>query len=230
MITIGSLFSGIGGLELGLERALGARTVWQVEIDAAARRVLQRHWAAAQRFTDVRDVGCTELSPVDVVCGGFPCQDISPANTRGRAGLSGKKSGLWNEYSRIVESLRPRWVVVENVTRGEPWVPTVRRDLWGSGYTSVSIRLRANQFGAPHGRDRTFVIAHADGERESRCTVHAEVALMRTAAGLVRYWGDAPPGGFRLADGVPRRMERNRQYGNAVMPVMAEFIGRLIEL
>lgn len=112
-LTVGSLFSGIGGLELGLERA-GMRTVWQVEQNEYCRKVLAKHWPDVQRFIDVREVGAHNLPPVDLICGGFPCQDISNAGTM--EGLAGERSGLWSEYARIVRELRPRYVVVENVS------------------------------------------------------------------------------------------------------------------
>lgn len=108
-MTLGSLFSGIGGLELGLERALGCRTVWQVERDPYARHILARHWPEVERFDDVRTVGQHNLTPVDLLCGGFPCQDLSAAGKG--AGLEGARSGLWYEMRRIIDELRPTWVV-----------------------------------------------------------------------------------------------------------------------
>lgn len=130
MIRIGSLFSGIGGLELGLERGIpGASTAWQVEIDPFCLRVLAKHWPSATRMTDVRSVGAANLAPVDLICGGFPCQDVSSAGAR--KGLSGARSGLWYEYLRIVGELRPRIVVVERgvADRASHWsaAPVFRR-------------------------------------------------------------------------------------------------------
>jgi len=90
-VRFGSLFAGIGGFDLGLERA-GMECAWQVEIDPWARRVLARHWPSVPRYEDVREVGAHNLEPVDVICGGFPCQDISHAGKR--AGIEGERSGL----------------------------------------------------------------------------------------------------------------------------------------
>lgn len=109
-MKVGSLFSGIGGFDQGFEQA-GLAVKWQVEIDADCNRVLERHWPGVTRYKDVRDVG--KLEPVDVICGGFPCQDLSVAGKR--AGLAGERSGLWFEFLRIVELNRPRWIVIENV-------------------------------------------------------------------------------------------------------------------
>ena len=164
-MRIGSLFSGIGGLELGLERAIpGARTVWQVEADPYARAVLAKHWPAVPRFEDVRTVTGDDLPPCDLICGGFPCQDISVAG-RG-AGLAGEKSGLWSEYVRLVREIRPRFVVVENVAallgRG---LSTVLGDLAALGYDAVWDCVPAQAVGAHHRRDRLFIVAYSGGSK-----------------------------------------------------------------
>ena len=159
-MLIGSLFSGIGGLELGLEWAGVGHTVWQVERDPFCRSVLERHWPNAKRFDDVRTVGATNLEPVDVICGGFPCQDISYAGKG--LGLAGERSGLWYEFARIVGEMGPRFVVVENVaaliTRGIGDVLGTLSDL---GYDAQWRTIRASDVGAPHRRERIFIVAHS---------------------------------------------------------------------
>jgi DNA (cytosine-5)-methyltransferase 1 len=167
-MRLGSLFSGIGGLELGLELALGCEVVWQVEREPWPRAVLARHWPAADRsVTDVCKAGASNLAPVDLVCGGFPCQDISTAGS-GRGIEHGEKSGLWREYARILRELRPRFVVVENSAalpfRG---LDIVLGDLAALGYDAEWSRIGACDVGAPHRRWRCFVVAwrvdrHAD--------------------------------------------------------------------
>jgi DNA (cytosine-5)-methyltransferase 1 len=162
-VTIGSLFSGIGGLELGLE-ALGLGPVrWQCEIDPFARAVLAKHWPEVKRYEDVRGIDET-IERVDIIAGGFPCQDISDAGKR--AGIDGERSGLWAEYARIVRLLRPRFVFVENVAaltiRG---LDRVLGDLASSGYSAEWDCFRASDAGAPHKRSRIFVLAYADGTR-----------------------------------------------------------------
>jgi len=156
MLTIGSLFAGIGGLELGLERALGAEVVWQVEREPFCLRVLEKHWPNAMRFDDVETA--ENLPYVDVICGGFPCQDISAAGKG--AGLDGARSGLWREFRRIVEEVRPFAVVVENVpalrTRG---LARVVADLDALGYVGEWGVVSAASVGAPHLRRRLFIIA-----------------------------------------------------------------------
>lgn len=160
MMRIGSLFSGIGGLELGLEAAIsGAHTVWQVESAPFPRSILARHWPDADRSVcDVRLAGAHNLEPVEVICGGFPCQDISTAGLG--AGLDGAKSGLWTEYARIIRELRPRYVVIENVSalivRGLERVLGTLAEL---GYDAEWSTLSAADVGAPHLRRRLFIIA-----------------------------------------------------------------------
>lgn len=167
-MKIGSLFSGIGGLELGLERGLCAaglapEVVYQVERSAFCRHLLARHWPHAQRFDDVCSVGAAVLPSVDLLCGGFPCQDVSSAGKR--AGLDGARSGLWWEFARIIEETRPAWIVVENVASGaRRWLPAVRRALGARGYASLPLGIAACEVGARHRRERVFVVA-ADAVR-----------------------------------------------------------------
>ena len=157
------LFSGIGGLELGLERAGLGPVAWQVERDPWCRRVLAHHYPNAVRYTDVQTFRACDAEPVSVICGGFPCQDVSSAG-RG-AGLDGDRSGLWREFVRIVDEAQPAWVVVENVASGmRRWLPTVRRDLHVLGYDSAAVALSAGDAGAPHERRRIFVVATADAD------------------------------------------------------------------
>lgn len=228
MLTIGSLFAGIGGLELGLERAGLGPVRWQVEIEPFCRTVLAKHWPNTTRYSDVREVG-EGLEAVDLLCGGFPCQDLSNARTNGtRAGLDGDKSGLWREYRRIAGLIRPRWIVVENIAAWHRWLPVVRRDLDALGYASVPLELPAGAVGAPHERPRIFVVAHAHGEGEPLRAIHAEMAGVRALSGALWNLGRTPPRGFRMDDGIPRGMDRRRALGNAVVPQVAEAIGRLI--
>jgi len=163
VLTIGSLFSGIGGLDLGLEQAGLGPVLWQCEKDEFCRAVLERHWPDVLRYHDVKNVrgGDRELLPVDLICGGFPCQDLSCAGKR--AGLKGARSGLWYEFRRIVDEQRPEWVIVENVESGRAaWLPSVRADLGQLGYRTRALGVSARDVGAPHQRRRIFVVAHHD--------------------------------------------------------------------
>lgn len=165
-LTFGSLFSGIGGLDLGLERA-GMVCRWQIEVDDYCQRVLAKHWPDVPKYGDIREVTGEELERVDLLCGGFPCQDISNAGKR--AGIDGARSGLWSEYIRLVRVLRPRFVLVENVAallvRG---LDRVLIDLAESGYSAEWDCIPAASVGAPHRRDRLFVVAHTESHRTPR--------------------------------------------------------------
>ena len=161
------LFSGIGGFSLGLERA-GFRTVAFCEIDPYCRRVLAKHWPEVPIYDDVRTVSADRLRAdgiaVDVICGGFPCQDISSAGKG--AGLAGERSGLWREYARIIGELRPRYVIVENVAallyRG---LDDVLGDLATLRYDTEWHCIPASAVGAPHRRDRVWIVAYTEGNR-----------------------------------------------------------------
>lgn len=158
-LTVGSLFSGIGMFDLGFQRA-GMQIKWQCEIDEFCRAVLKKHWPNVTRYKDVKS-----LKPeyADVICLGFPCQDISVAGKA--AGLTGKRSGLWFEAARIVGELRPRYVVIENVpalkTRG---LDTVLADLASCGYDAEWQSLPASAFGAPHKRERIWIVAYPNSD------------------------------------------------------------------
>lgn len=227
MPTIGSLFAGIGGLDLGFELA-GWETRWQVELDPYARAVLERHWPGVRRHDDVRTWPTGKATHVDCIVGGFPCQDISSANVRARTGLAGKRSGLALEFVRIVEALRPRWVVVENSGGAwRSWVPVVRRELHTRGYPSVPLRVRAADVGAPHGRDRVFLVADSNGDGQRLREVHAQVASLCTHARRLRSeWRAAVRERVGDDDGLSGRMAS--ALGNAVVPQVATTIARAI--
>ena len=217
-VTIGGLFSGIGGLELGVERAVRGETIWQAERDPYARQVLERHWPGVRRYEDVCEIDKQAIRP-DIICGGFPCQDISAAGKQ--AGITGEKSGLWAEFSRIVGVLRPCHVFVENVaalaTNG---LHRVLGDLAAFGYDAEWDTLGACCIGAPHQRERVFVLAtDPNCDCESGCAIHAEAPPMPGAPAPI--WPDLP-GSVGVDDGAAGRMDRLRCLGNAVVPQQAE--------
>ena len=157
VLTVGSLFAGIGGFDLGLERA-GMRSVWQCELDPYCIRVLEKHWPDVLRVRDVRDVGVGTVPQVDVICGGFPCQPVSFAGL-GRA--QADERWLWPEFGRVVGELRPRYVIVENVpgllVRG---MGDVLGDLAALRYDTEWACVRAADVGAPHLRERVWIVAY----------------------------------------------------------------------
>lgn len=314
MLRVLDLFSGIGGFSLGLERA-GLRTVQFVEIDPYCRAVLAHHWPDVPCHDDVRTFHGAAGS-ADVICGGFPCQDVSIAGTR--VGMAGERSGLWSEFRRIVGEVGPRYVLVENVAALTVWgLGEVLGDLVTLGYDTEWHCIPAAYVGAPHRRDRLWLIAYPIGERirdiqqrdaRGRVEVPAgreTVAGDDGAAGLVadpdrrgcegqrlaqhgpqpgasrfepdgcgalgwRYgsrvraysradskrqrlerqhqaraatgpahrsrhgrdpggnWWSTEPGMGRVAHGVPARVERLTALGNALVPQIAEIVGRAL--
>jgi DNA (cytosine-5)-methyltransferase 1 len=164
------LFSGIGGFSLGLERA-GMQTVAFCEIDPYCRRVLAKHWPEVPIYDDVRKLSIGRLAAdgidADVICGGFPCQDISVAG-KGK-GIEGERSGLWSEFARLIGELRPRYAIVENVSnllgRG---LDRVLGDLASLGYDAEWHCIPAAAAGAPHNRDRIWIVAYPDSRRPAQ--------------------------------------------------------------
>lgn len=163
-MRIGSLFSGIGGLDLGLEWAGVGETVWQVERNPWAQTILAKHWPNIPRYDDVCTVTAATVAPIEVLCGGFPCQDLSFAGKG--AGLGGARSGLFFELMRIADELGPRWIVLENVSailsRG---LDVVLGRLAQSGYDAWWDCVPASACGAMHRRDRWFLVGYARGHR-----------------------------------------------------------------
>jgi len=158
-----SLFAGIGGFDLGLQQA-GLTPVAHAEIDKYASMVLQTHWPAVDNLGDVRNVKKSEIGAVDLICGGFPCQDLSVAGKR--AGLAGERSGMWHEFHRIIAEFRPRWVVIENVpgllssNKGRDMgiiIGALAKLRYGYAYRV----LDAQFFGVAQRRRRVFIVANS---------------------------------------------------------------------
>lgn len=186
--TIGSLCSGYGGLDLAVEGFFGARTAWFSEFDPAPSKVLAHHWPTVPNLGDMTRIDWGSVDPVDIIAGGTPCQDLSGAGRR--AGMTeGTRSNLWVQMREAIAVIRPRFVVWENV-RGAysayavsevesetgllggygPDRPALRAlgrvlgDLSDLGYDTQWVGVRASDVGAPHGRFRVFVLAHAEGD------------------------------------------------------------------
>jgi len=156
------LFSGIGGFSRGLESTGHFRTIGFCEIESFPREVLRHHWPGVPVWEDVRELTAESLGGLrpDAIVGGFPCQDISVAGKG--AGIEGSRSGLWGEFARLVVELRPRWVIGENVgalrTRG---IDRVCSDLEAEGYSVWPLVVGAWAVGAPHRRDRVWIVGHS---------------------------------------------------------------------
>jgi DNA (cytosine-5)-methyltransferase 1 len=244
------LFSGIGGFSLGLERTGGFETVAFCEIDPFCRRVLAKHWPKVRQYEDVRTLTADTLRrdgiAVDVITGGFPCQDVSSAGHQ--AGIDGERSGLWGEIIRLVGGLRPDFLIVENVSNllaGErgAWFGRVLGDLAAIGYDAEWHCIPAAYVGLPHSRDRVWVVAYPQrvgrlcldkNIQDNRASVYLEspsegwadtIQLLPTVGELY----SKPSSDFgRNDDGLSEGLDRLRAAGNAVVPQIPEIIGRAI--
>ena len=241
------LFSGIGGFSLGFERA-GMTTVAFCEIDPFCRKVLKKHWPDIPCYEDITQLTAGQLKQdgieVDLICGGFPCQDLSIANQGGK-GLDGERSGLWHEYARLIGEIRPKYIIIENVTtllrRG---LADILCELASLGYDAEWHCISASAVGAAHQRDRVWIIAYPDslGRRgrdgespifERPLGAHikegykfwSETSIC--VANYIRHSETAPDdirGDYGLSDWV----HRIRVMGNAVVPQIPEIIGMVI--
>ena len=281
MLKVLDLFAGIGGFSLGLERTGGFETIGFCEVDKKAQAVLKKHWPEVPIYDDMTKLTKDDIDgTVDVITGGFPCQDISLAGKG--AGLEGERSGLWWEFHRLIKELQPKWVIAENVSalrsRG---LDQVLRSLSEIGYDAEWHCIPASAVGAPHQRDRIWIVAYPQlhGLSSSEITRSLEEAIRQESTGkdnsfniegasgvptsgeamaypnqlgtqvqasgehtsqpMLRgssedwkttvggFWSVEPNVG-RVANGVPKRVDRIKQLGNAVVPQIPELIGRVI--
>jgi len=235
MLTVGSLFAGIGSIELGLERTGHFETKWQVEIDEYATRVLAKHWPNVRRWEDI-----TTFPPddgewqVDLICGGFPCQPVSVA---GQQRGSDDERWLWPEFARVVQSLQPKYVLVENVpgllsANAGRLFGGILRDLATLGLDAEWDCIRTGLHRG-HKRSRVFLVAYPDsqGLEGTRKRGEAEgatpsVFIQSAATSLPRP--QPAPNVVRGVSGIPNRTHRLRCLGNAVVPQVAEWLGHRI--
>lgn len=220
-----SAFSGIGGLDLGLVRA-GMTCVGQIERDPFCQRVLAKHWPEVPKHDDINTAaawwrGATR-PVVRLVAGGPPCQPVSVA---GRKLAQADERWLWDPMRDLIDEARPDWVLIENVpglrTRG---LAGILRDLRDRGFRTRAGVVRACEMGASHARARVFTLAHTDS---ARCGPRGGLGPARPASVGAGGWPAEPRVG-RVAHGVPAGVDRRRGLGNAVVPAVAEHIGRLI--
>lgn len=293
-LTVGSLFSGIGGLDRGLERA-GMEVIWQVENDDYCTKILNKHWPHVPVYGNITEVDFSRVRESDLICGGFPCQDISLAG-KGE-GIEGARSGLWWEMHRAIRVLRPRYAVIENVPalthRG---LDAVLGSLAEIRYDAEWQIISAAAMGAPHIRERIFIVAypqeqpgdggghrkHSGAGREVPSQTRASGSKMADTSGerltkrgeprrdeseervagggeegrekevehpngqrcghasrrreavsepsgrrsSARHPWQTKPAVGRVDNGIPDRVDRLRGLGNAVVPAVAEFVGR----
>ena len=252
MHNVLDLFSGIGGFSLGLERTGGFTTSAFCEICPEARKVLRKHWADVPIYEDITKLTAERLHndgiEIDCITGGFPCQDISLAG-KGK-GIVGERSGLWAEMFRLIADVRPRWVIAENVSAlRSKGLTLVLQDLSSLGYHAEWHCIPASAVGAPHQRDRIWIIAYPKSGifrggfktgkyGELHDTRKRPNEVWRNDSGIrlpfrkYKMWETEPNMG-RVVVRIPRELDkvrRNRikQLGNSVVPQIPELIGNAI--
>ena len=231
MLTVGSLFSGIGGLDLGLERA-GMEVIWQSEIDPYACKVLSKHWPKVPNHGNIKDINWRDIVRPDIICGGYPCQPFS---------LSGHRQGesdprhLWPWVRNAISQLRPKYAMLENV-RGHLSMGglSVIGELATIGYDAEWRVVSAASLGAPHKRDRIFIVAYPQSQLSKQPKVvftegriQAQRGRSTTGDGTSEWSNDQPPL-VGVANGISDWVDRSRGLGNAVVPQVAELIGRMV--
>jgi len=245
-MIVGSLFSGIGGLDLGLRWA-GFELGWLTEIEVFRRSVLAKNWPGVPIYNDVKEITTDNAIPVDVIAGGFPCQDISWAG-RGRGidydlpKQEGTGSGLWWEMWRVIRDFRPRYVIAENVPalthRG---LDTVLGSLAEIGYDAEWQTISAAAVGAPHVRERLFIVAYPNIQQveyvpDERCPQGGKEAPPAGQVDTCEHhggaiwpkWDGSFTGVLCEPDGVPDRVGQISGFGDSVVPQVGYLVGRAI--
>jgi DNA (cytosine-5)-methyltransferase 1 len=216
-------------MDLGLERA-GMTCKWQVEIDPFCQKVLTKHWPEVPKYGDIKEVTGEQLGDVDCIAGGFPCQDLSIGGSR-RGIVTGTRSGLWSEYARLVGEIRPRFILIENVSGllDNAAMRRVLGDLSELGFNAQWRSFRATQFGAWHERLRVFMVAYPASIGQPLCP---KFFWLDPAESIAQsgYWENTlvPPRIQRVVNGVPVGLDRLKACGNSIVPQVAEWIGRRI--
>lgn len=242
-LILGSLFAGVGGFELGA-KLQGIETAFSVEIGEFNQQILKKHFPNTEIYGDIREFnGSKYKGGVNVVSGGFPCQDISTSNTKGAQGISGERSGLWSEMFRVIREVRPKYVVIENSSaltfRG---LEQVLCDLSEIGYDAEWQCISGYPFGLAHKRERIYIIAYPmpvgrgknNGEYSIlRKVLQREASRQEFIPGVSqRYDGRSDFKSVRVVNDFSKRMDKDRvrAMGNAVIPVIASYIFKCIKL
>ena len=223
------LFSGIGGFSLGLERTGGFETVAFCEIDPFCQKVLKKHWPNVPIYNDVRTINYD--GTIDVITGGFPCQDVSTAGSQAGIG-KGTRTGLFREIIRIAESKGRPIIIFENVSNfisgnGGEWFYSFLCALDEVGYNAEWFCITAASIGAAHERDRLWVVAYTNEAQFKRGSISSRI-YEKHADFSDSCWGKDKPGVVRTLNGVPNQMDRVGALGNAVVPQIPEMIGYAI--
>jgi len=223
-VTVGSLFSGIGGLDLGLERA-GMKVIWQSEIDPYCCKVLKKHWPEVLNHGNIKEINWQQIQRPNIIAGGYPCQPFSQAGKR--KGTQDPRH-LWPWVREAISQLRPDYAILENVpghlTMGGTEVIGALTEI---GYDAEWRVVSAAGLGANHLRKRIIIVAYPTSEGLQRRVRAFSQNPKSSLFAVCSQWHSEPNVG-RVADGIPNRVDRLRGLGNAVVPQVAEYIGRLV--
>ena len=246
--THASLFSGIGGFELGAKKS-NIDTIWNCEIDAECRQNLLKNFPNTKQYENIKHLAYPDY--VDIISGGFPCQDLSMANTKNKKlwengndyKIKGERSSLWTEMWRVIREVRPKYVLIENspmlLKRG---FGEVLSNLSESGYCVEWQCLRASSFGYPHKRDRLYVIAYSEQVRcKNNNSAFRELSEVFTcpASGQMpdtmptkRFVGTSDYSSVRVDYGLPAELDKKRieMLGNAVIPEIAHYLFECVKI
>jgi DNA (cytosine-5)-methyltransferase 1 len=236
------LFSGIGGFSLGLERTGGFETVAFCEIDPFCQKVLKKHWPNVPIFDDVRTLNYD--GTVDVITGGFPCQDVSVAGSAWgvNIGIAGERSGLWKSYKSLIQQYKPQFAIIENVPAlWSKGLDVVLEDLYKIGYDAEWHFIPASAVGSPQNRDRIWIVAYASGQRVQRLLEGSHISKAGSGWACRQedlqqvYNAPTQPGKSwpqpmlcGSDSRVPGWMDRIRSLGNSVVPQIPGIIGHAI--
>ena len=244
-LKILDLFSGIGGFSLGLEATGHFETAAFCEIDPYCKQVLKKHWPDVPIFDDIRQLKGTDIGTIDIITGGYPCQPFSVA---GKQKAEQDPRHLWPEYFRLIQELRPTWVIGENVSGHiKLGLDSVLEDLASEGYSTRTFSISAASIGANHKRERIWIIANTNSIRwneikdengntfksSSQETKFTTRQLKRKSSegrqeGMGRKWWESEPRVGRVAHGIPKRVDRLKTLGNSVVPHIPYYIGQAI--
>ncbi len=223
-LTHGSLFSGVGGFELGAEWS-SINTLWNCEIEEFNRKQLKKLFSNAKQYQDITTMSYPEA--VDIISGGFPCQNISLAASKNRVGVDGDKSGLWREMLRICQEVKPKYIIIENshtiLTKG---FNIILSEFAKIGYDAEWQILQGFQFGIPQRRRRLYAIFYSTsiGDRmEERQIFSGWNKLIYPA------WRDTEPKIYGVSDVIPDRVAKHRALGNAVQPLITHYLFECIK-
>jgi len=223
-LTHGSLFAGIGGFELGAEMS-NIETKWNCEISEFNRKQLNRLFPKAKQYDDIKTMQGAE--PVDIISGGFPCQNISLAASKNRTGVDGDKSGLWREMLRICDEIKPKYIIIENShTIIKHGFEIILEEFAKIGYDAEWQTLCGFQFGIPQRRRRIYAIFYPTciGNRMEEREI-----FTRWDKPIYPTWRDSEPKIYGVGDVIPNRVDKHSSLGNAAQPLILNYLFECIK-